>query len=277
LFHVIGQEVPRWRFSMIHIYLQWQELAWDSKSSSMRFGYSYFTGHEVFNLWFIKHMHHKCIRINSNHSRFLWCGQWELKASKYHNFWRFIKLIITASLREGPFFYFYVESLPSIFMHCLREHSCHSEYNVHCPKVFIDWFMMLVSLVLKLFVSSRPLKLEGVLCIYVLLSHEGQAKHHLYVFPNDLKTHLTFIVSFSWSFVCVIFHVITWLLSFFYQDYVFHAHVLSSFDPSAQRLHWWSRLCRCISPQFFFFCYHLPTRGRAGVKLGDADTSQTYP
>jgi hypothetical protein len=27
--------------------------------------------------------------------------------------------------------------------------------------------MMLVSLVLKLFVSSHPLKLEGVLCIYV--------------------------------------------------------------------------------------------------------------
>jgi hypothetical protein len=26
----------------------------------------------------------------------------------------------------------------------------------------------------------------------------------------------------------------------------------------------------------YFFYYHLPTRGRAGVKLGDADTSQTY-
>jgi hypothetical protein len=26
----------------------------------------------------------------------------------------------------------------------------------------------------------------------------------------------------------------------------------------------------------YFFCYHLPTQGRAGVKLGDADTSQTY-
>ena len=25
-----------------------------------------------------------------------------------------------------------------------------------------------------------------------------------------------------------------------------------------------------------YFCYHLPTRGRAGVKLGDADTLQTY-
>jgi hypothetical protein len=57
--------------------------------------------------------------------------------------------------------------------------------------------MMLVSLVLKLFVSSRPLKLEGVLCIYVLLSHEGQDEYHLYVFPYDLNAHLTFIVSFS--------------------------------------------------------------------------------
>jgi hypothetical protein len=35
---------------------------------------------------------------------------------------------------------------------------------------------LLVSLVLKLFVSSRPLKLEGVLCIYVLLSIEDKLK-----------------------------------------------------------------------------------------------------
>jgi hypothetical protein len=42
--------------------------------------------------------------------------------------------------------------------------------------------MMLVSLVLKLLVSSHPLKLEGVLCIYVLLLHEGQAKNHLLCF-----------------------------------------------------------------------------------------------
>jgi hypothetical protein len=55
-----------------------------------------------------------------------------------------------------------------------------------------------------------------------------------YVFPYDLNTHLTFIVSFSWFFICVLFHVITWSLSFFYQDYIFRAHVLSSFDPSTQ-------------------------------------------
>jgi hypothetical protein len=145
-------------------------------------------------------MLHNCTRMNSNYSRCLWWVQWELKASKYHNFWRFIKLAITASLHEWPFFYFYVESPPSIFMHRLREHSCHSEYNVHCPKVFIDWFMILVSLLLKLLVSSRPLKLEGVLCIFVLLSHEGQAENHLYVFPYDLNTRLTFIVLFFMIF-----------------------------------------------------------------------------
>jgi hypothetical protein len=102
------------------------------KQSSMRFGYSYFTGHEIFNLWFVKHILYNCTRINLNHARCLWWGQWELKASKYHNFWRFIKLAITASLCEGPFFYFYVAT----FMHRLREHSCHSEYNVHSPKVY---------------------------------------------------------------------------------------------------------------------------------------------
>jgi hypothetical protein len=90
--------------------------------------------------------------------------------------------LIPASLSEGPFFYFYVESPPSTFMHRLREHSFHFEFNVHCPKVIIDWFMTMVSFVLKLFISSRPLKLEGVLCIYVLLFHEGQAENHLLCF-----------------------------------------------------------------------------------------------
>jgi hypothetical protein len=44
--------------------------------------------------------------------------------------------LITASLCEGPFFYFYVESPPSTFMYRLREHSCHSEFNVHSPKIY---------------------------------------------------------------------------------------------------------------------------------------------
>ena len=31
-----------------------------------------------------------------------------------------------------------------------------------------------------------------------------------------------------------------------------------------------------MSPQKLLCFYHLPTRGRVGTKLGDADTSQTY-
>jgi hypothetical protein len=51
-------------------------------------------------------------------------------------FGRFIKLAITTSLCEEPFFYFYLESSSSTFMHQLREHICHSEYNVHSPKIY---------------------------------------------------------------------------------------------------------------------------------------------
>jgi hypothetical protein len=145
------------------------------------------------------------------------------------------------------------------------------------PKFIIDWFMIIVSLVLKLFVSSRPFKLEGVLCIYVLLFHEEQAENYLLCFSIWFEQHVWLsLFHYLWSFVCVYFHVITWLLSFYYQDYVSYTHVLSSLIPALNALLRWSRLWWCISPQKLFFCYHLPTRGRTGVKLGDVDTLQTY-
>jgi hypothetical protein len=114
--------------------------------------------------------------------------------------------LITASLCEGPFFYFYVESPPSTFMHYLREHSCHSKYNVHCLKVFIDWFMIMVSLVLKLFVSSRPFKLEGVIWIYVLLFYKGQAKNHLLYFSIWFEH--------TFDFHCFIIHDLSFVFLF---------------------------------------------------------------
>jgi hypothetical protein len=91
------------------------------------------------------------------------------------------------------------------------------------------------------------------------------------MFFHMVETH-TWLSLFhcSWSFVCVLFHVITWLLSFFYRDYVFHAHVLSTLISALNALPRWSKLWWCMSPQNLFFCYHLPTWGRAGVKLGDA-------
>jgi hypothetical protein len=82
------------------------------------------------------------------------------------------------------------------------------------PKFIIDWFMIMVLLVLKLFVSSHPLKLEGVLCIYVSLLHEGQAEYHFSMFFYMLETNIWFSLHYySWYFVCVTFHVITWLQS----------------------------------------------------------------
>jgi hypothetical protein len=75
---------------------------------------------------------------------------------------------------------------------------------------------------------------------------------------------------YSWSFVCVTFHVITWLLSSIVK--------IISLMPMFRVL-WsqhsifyiiWSRLCWCMSPQNLLFCYYLPTWGWAGVKLVDA-------
>jgi hypothetical protein len=129
----------------------------------------------------------------------------------------------------------------------------------------------MVSLVLKLFVSSHPLILEGVLCIYVLLLHEGQAEYHFAMFFYMLETHTWLSMHYySWSFVCATFHVITWLLSSIVR--------IISFMPMFRVL--WSQLAMLYNNLIKivlvachlknYFCYHLPTRGRAGVKLGDA-------
>jgi hypothetical protein len=177
--------------------------------------------------------------------------------------------LIPASLCEGPFFYFYVESPPSTFMHLLREHSC---LSIMCmvPKFIIDWFMIMVLLVLKLFVSSLPLKLEGVRCIYVLLLHEGQAKNHFAMFFYMLETHTWLSMPYySWSFVCVNFHVITWLLSFIVKIMSFMPMFRVLWSQHSMLYIIWSRLCWCMSPKKLLFCYHLPTRGWAGVKLGN--------
>jgi hypothetical protein len=45
---------------------------------------------------------------------------------------------------KGPIFYFYVDSSSSIFMHWLREHSCHSEYMIRRKCIYNFWCSMLV-------------------------------------------------------------------------------------------------------------------------------------
>jgi hypothetical protein len=75
---------------------------------------------------------------------------------------------------------------------------------------------------------------------------------------------------YSWSFVCVTFHVITWLLSSIVKFISFMPMFRVLWSQHSMLYIIWSRLCLCMSPQKSLFCYHLPARGRAGVKLGDA-------
>jgi hypothetical protein len=50
-----------------------------------------------------------------------------------------------------------------------------------------------------------------------------------------------------------------------------------SFDLSSHVLHYYLIKIVLVACHLKnYLCYHLPTRGRVGVKLGDVDTSQTY-
>jgi hypothetical protein len=66
--------------------------------------------------------------------------------------------------------------------------------------------MIMVLLVLKLFVSSHPLELEGVLCVYVLLLDVGQAEYHFAMFSICSKQTNTF--------QCIIIHDALFVLLF---------------------------------------------------------------
>jgi hypothetical protein len=146
------------------------------------------------------------------------------------------------------------------------------------PKFIIDWFMIMILLVLKLFVSSHPFELWRCPMHLCFATPRGTSWIPLcYVF-SMLKTNKWISMHYySWSFVCVAFHVVTWLLSSIVR--------IISFMPMFGVL--WSQLAMLYIELIkivlaachlknYYFHYHLPTRGRAGVKLGDADTLQTY-
>jgi hypothetical protein len=89
-----------------------------------------------------------------------------------------------------------------------------------------------------------------------------------YVFLYGWNTHLTFNALLLMIFCSCYFSCYNMIAKFYCQDYISYAHVLSTLISALNALHRWSRLWWCMSPQKLLFCYHLPTRGRAGVKLG---------
>jgi hypothetical protein len=133
--------------------------------------------------------------------------------------------------------------------------------------------MIMVSFVLKLFVSSRPFKLFYLKVSYAFIfcsSMKDKLKTICYVFPYDLNKRLTFIVSLFMIFRLRFFSCYNMVAKFLLSILCLLCPCFKFFDPSTQCLLKWSRLWWCMSPQKLFFCYHLPTRGWEGVKLGDA-------
>ena len=82
--------------------------------------------------------------------------------------------MIPASLYEGPVFYFYVESLSSHFMHQLGEHVCHSEYNVHCPKILLLLMHVYNIVVFEIIISSHHLNFGGALAFMFCYTIKGK-------------------------------------------------------------------------------------------------------
>jgi hypothetical protein len=91
-----------------------------------------------------------------------------------------------------------------------------------------------------------------------------------HVFPYGWSTHVTFIVSLFMIFCLCSFSCYNMVAKFLLSRLYLLCPCLSTLIPTLNALPRWSRLWRCMSPQKIFFCYHLPTRGRAGVKIGDA-------
>ena len=117
--------------------------------------------------------------------------------------------VIAASLCEGPFFYFYVESSSSNFMHQLREHSCHSEYNVHSPKIYFWLIHDVLLLDLKLFVLVIHLNFEGVLAFMFCPTLKDKRNTTLLCFLYARNKRITF--------KCIIIHDLLFVLLFMLQ------------------------------------------------------------
>jgi hypothetical protein len=107
-------------FSMIHVCLQWQELAWDLSQLAW-FEYSYsrdmrFSTYDLSSIYLIFIL---ALTLTTQDAYDGGHESWKLISTII--FGRFIKLAITTSLCKWPFFYFYVESSSSTFMHRLRD------------------------------------------------------------------------------------------------------------------------------------------------------------
>jgi hypothetical protein len=129
----------------------------------------------------------------------------------------------------------------------------------------------MVLLVLKLFLCSHPLELWRCPMHVCFATPWGTSWIPLcYVF-SMLETNKYLSMHYSsWSFVCVTFHVVTWLLSSIVRIISFMSMFRVLWSQLAMLYIDLVKIVLDACHLKNYFCYHLPTQGQAGVKLGDA-------
>jgi hypothetical protein len=88
-----------------------------------------------------------------------------------------------------------------------------------------------------------------------------------------LNTRLTFIVSFFMIFCLCSFSCYNMVAKFLLSRLCLSCPCFNFLIPALNAYIDDQDCVGACHLKNYFFCYHLPTRGRAGVKLGDADTS----
>ncbi len=132
----------------------------------------------------------------------------------------------------------------------------------------IDWCILWYYLFLCYLFIVTVVNFEGVLWIYIATLWGTSWLPLYYVFCMWNKQTF-FNACYSWS-LFVACHDCMHSYYVLLLELHLSCTSLEFFDPSLQCLQMvWSWFWWCMSPQKNSF-YHLPTRGRAGVKLGDA-------
>ena len=133
--------------------------------------------------------------------------------------------VIPASLCEGPFFYFYVESSSSNFMHQLKDHSFYSEYNVHSPKIYYWLIHDFVIALSQIICSSHPMNFYGVLAFMFWYSMKDKLNTTLLCFFYARNkcinfNALLFMILYLCYFSCcnIVAKLHCW-------NYIYHAYV----------------------------------------------------
>jgi hypothetical protein len=145
------------------------------------------------------------------------------------------------------------------------------------PRFIINWLILCCYMCLGLFASSHQLslKVSWHLCFALNMKDYLIATYatadYMWGDKHVLKALLFMIFLF-------VYLLMPWqcLLSSFDKIYILHDLFRSFFSSQITMLCLWmfEIVIACHLKNYSF--YHLPTRGRAGVKLGDVDTSQTY-